>query len=155
MANIERIPIDGYNGKYTITRNGEIVNHKLNRVLNHNDNGRGYKIVCLNRKNCYVHRLMAQTFLPNPQNKTEVNHINGNRSDNRLENLEWATPSENITHATVTGNNKKRKLDTEAVTYIRANASAYTQKQLAALFKVSITAIGLILKNETYKEVEL
>lgn len=55
----------------------------------------GYKIVTIKCKHYYVHRLVAETFLDNPQNKPEIDHINRNPSDNRLENLRWATRSEN------------------------------------------------------------
>jgi hypothetical protein len=55
------------------------------------------------RKITYAHRLVADAFIPNPENKAEVNHINGDKKDNRVTNLQWVTRSENMKHAYDTG----------------------------------------------------
>lgn len=71
------------------------------------DKSCGYMIVTLChqglRKNKRVHRLLCEAFLPNPENKAHVNHIDGNKLNNCLSNLEWATPKENNAHAIATG----------------------------------------------------
>lgn len=112
--------VPGYEGLYKVSSYGRIKRNgrlKTFRV----DRG-GYYTVWLSKeseqKNYKVHRLVAQAFIPNPQNKLTVNHIDGNKQNNFVENLEWATHSENIIHAnkmglrTVTDAQRKAASDT-------------------------------------------
>ena len=90
--------ITGYEN-YLIYEDGRVYNQKYNRFLKQANNGRGYKQVVLHKEGkaiCHtIHRLLALHYIPNPQNKPCVDHINRIRDDNRLENLRWATHSEN------------------------------------------------------------
>lgn len=98
--------IEGYDD-YIIDTNGNIFSFKLNRYLTQNISNKGYHRVSLNkdkyRREYAVHRLVAMSFIPNPLNKPQVNHIDGNKSNNSLSNLEWVTGSENVIHAVKTG----------------------------------------------------
>lgn len=69
------------------------------KVLKATDRGRGYLTVFICGKNRYLHRIIAQTFIPNPENKEQVNHIDGDRSNDCVENLEWVSRLENVKHA--------------------------------------------------------
>ena len=87
---------------YEISTKGNVRNKTSKRMLKPQAFGAtGYKQVSLKIKETnkyqkrYIHRLVAQTFIDNPENKREVNHINGDKLDNRLSNLEWVTSSEN------------------------------------------------------------
>ena len=69
------------------------------KLLKATDRGNGYLTVYIEGKNRYLHRIIAQAFIPNPENKSEVNHIDGNRSNDCVENLEWVSRLENAKHA--------------------------------------------------------
>ena len=103
--------IEGYEGLYQVSNKGRIraLNFKrtgecrvLKKYIRH-----GYHVVHLYKNGCYktfrVHRLIAKSFIPNLENKPHINHIDGNRGNNSLDNLEWCTPRENSLHAIRTG----------------------------------------------------
>lgn len=69
------------------------------KILKATDRGKGYLTVFVCGKNRYLHRIIAQTFISNPENKEQVNHIDGNRHNDRVENLEWVSRLENMKHA--------------------------------------------------------
>ena len=101
------IIIDGIETQYQINENGEIYNTKTNNFLKGHIENTGYVSVNLNingiKKNYSLHRLMADIFLDNPNNLPIVNHIDGDKTNNKLENLEWVSQSQNRYHAIQTG----------------------------------------------------
>lgn len=101
--------IEGFDN-YSISKNGEIRNDKSGRIKSERYNRYGYRIVDLysqgERQTERVHRLVANAFIPNPQMKTQVNHLDGNKRNNHVNNLEWVTASENMKHAFDTGLSK-------------------------------------------------
>lgn len=104
--------IKGYEGMYRISNQGRVFaaaryrndrGFTSPRIMKQSKNKGGYHYVILskndNQKLSYVHRLVATAFIPNPQNKSEVNHIDGNPSNNHVSNLEWCTRKENVEHS--------------------------------------------------------
>ena len=98
---------------HTITVEGVVTNTKTTNVKSQWIGSNGYKHVDIQEfgkaTKVTVHRLLALQFLPNPENKRTVNHIDGDKQNNCLTNLEWATDSENIQHAYDTGLNRQQK----------------------------------------------
>ena len=92
---------------YEVSSLGEIRNKITKKHLKQQTKEKGYKGVILHKNNkkynLRVHRVVATEFIDNPLNKPYVNHLNGNKADNRSKNLEWVTPSENNIHAINTG----------------------------------------------------
>ena len=182
--------IKGYEGKYSISKSGKIWSylrtvptalhgkgkkevgghylkpfapkHEYVKVALH-DGGRA------NHKS--IHRLLAEHFLSNPKNKEQVNHKNGVKDDNRLSNLEWVTPKEQIQHAWKIGlskctpamrekapqNGKKtRKLSKLQVSQFRRLHEAYHQQvaYLAKEFGISLSTAYRIVNKRAYKDIK-
>lgn len=114
------INLNGFEKKYKITNDGRVYSEYLGDFIKPFYSKGGYVRVKLNygdrSKKFMMHRLVALAFIPNPDNKSYVDHINRNRADNRVENLQWVTPSENSQLAVERGSK-----DTMKYTFINKN----------------------------------
>ena len=145
---------------YEITKSGEIINihngHK--RVLQ--PNTKGYLRVMINGKNLFVHRLVAEKYVPNPENKPQVNHIDGNKLNNHYTNLEWVTNQENRNHAIKYGLHTMgedcswSKLNNDKVKFIRKHKDDITVKEFTELFNVTRATIDDVIKFRSWKNVK-
>jgi hypothetical protein len=90
------------NTNYSICIDGTLINNKTGKVKKFTKDTNGYMKTQIwtngEKKNITQHRILAEAFIPNPMSKKEINHKNGNKQDNRIENLEWCSRSENMTH---------------------------------------------------------
>lgn len=119
--------------------------------------GKGYLRITYCSGRYYVHRLVAQTYIANPRDCKYVNHKNGNKLDNRMENLEWVTASENWRHAEAIGLTKSigeimRKLSDDDVRYIRSVDTRTAE--LAKKFNVTTRTIAYVRAGKTFKNVK-
>lgn len=152
---------------YWATKDGRIYSTKRNRYLKQRVGPRGYMMVNLSIdgkcKTFTMHRLIASTFIPNPDNKEQINHIDGNKTNNSIDNLEWCTASQNVTHAVNTGlyipakglATKNGRFSNEDILEIRRlyTEEHLSQYKIASIYNVTRSAIQQIVNNSTYEGV--
>ena len=155
--------ISGYEGLYFVSDLGRVKN-RMGKILKlyTNIHRKNYVQVSLCKnaihKNFKIYRLVAQAFIPNKENKPQINHKNGDKSDNTCKNLEWVNQSENTAHAIKIGLTPKwekhpsAKLTRKKVLEIRnkfANGTKATD--LMKKYKMSQTVIYMIINNQLWK----
>lgn len=170
--------IEGYEGHYTVTEDGRVYSHPRTMHSPHNTfgaqlkgrwlkaspNTQGYLKVTLHldgkASTIPVHKLVAQAFIPNPHNKPRVTHLDGNKLNNSVVNLQWTTHKENMAHAISLGlyddskllgeDNPSSKLTEQQVVQIRTSSDSNLME--AIKHTVSKTTIKLIRSYKSWKQ---
>ena len=150
----------GYEGRYLIGSNGDIINSK-GLLMKQSLDSDGYKLVSLyngKKKTFRVHRLVAENFIRKIPKGMEVNHIDYNRANNHVENLEIISHSENVNHsydriANTSKNKRNSKITVKEVREIRDKYSTggYTQVELAETYGLKKSAISDLLNGKSWK----
>ena len=146
MQSIVWKDIKNYEGLYKISNLGNVYSIVKNKILKPTNNGNNYLIIGLRknhiRKNHYIHRLVAEAFIPNPNNYKEINHLDYNKKNNVIDNLSWCTRKENVNYSK---NNMKHK---KSITHSNTNEKYITYSKSKNVFRVIINK-----KEKTFKNI--
>ena len=153
----------GFEG-YWINKKGEMIGRKGKKIYHRIIDKKGYEKIILRSKQktkmLPIHRLVALAFIPNPENKPQVNHIDCNKLNNSVENLEWVTNQENHNHKMENGLNVNKALEEHSQAKLTNEQALYIKKSkeknsvLAKRFEVSLSTIGNIKKGLSWKGLE-
>lgn len=161
--------IKDFEGLYQISNLGRVksIRFRKEKILKPFPTVSGYLMVDLrkNKKSKYIsiHRLVAIAFILNEKNKPEVNHINGIKADNRVENIEWSTRSENVKHAYKMGlmckkgmNHSRLKLNEMQVRVIRRilELGKLKQRRIGEIFKITPEHVSLIKNRKVWSHID-
>lgn len=154
---------------YYVSNYGNVKNINTNRILKPRKQHNGYLVVnlsiCGKIKTYTIHRLVAKLFIPNPQNLPQVNHIDLNRENNYVENLEWCSASYNVVHAFKSGNRHKseglehygHKLTYSDIQTLRQDYEPFSKipniTKVAKQYNVSRQTIHNVVNYNTYKNI--
>lgn len=159
----------GYEGFYEVSNMGRVrsldrKNSRGSRVkgryLKYKKTSRGYLSLQLCGKDCLIHRLVAKAFIPNPENKPQVNHIDGNKENNCIENLEWCTSSENNKHRYSSGlhnqdgvkNPASKFTEEDIINILDMISKSVSLSDISKIYNVSVSTISNIKNGKTYEE---
>lgn len=167
-------PVVGYEGLYEVSNLGRVRSNSYRKryngkILTNKKHTGGYHYQTLHknkkRNNFLVHRLVAIAFIENPLSKDQVNHKNGDKQDNRVENLEWCTQKENAQHAIDTGLKKNMPVGEDVgmskITNIEAKAIKIMLKKgckqscIASIFGIARNTVSCINTGVTWNHVTI
>lgn len=157
--------IEGHDSLYEISDKGRVRNTLTNKILKQHKNAYGYYCLGLRfegrkQKSYLVHRLIAKVFIPNPENKPQINHKDCNKTNNSIDNLEWCTKNENNLHAFANGLIDRRgekasgsKLTEKQVLEIRELCKTMEQKDIAPMFGINKSHVSNIFTRKSWKHI--
>jgi len=140
-----------------ITKDGRIIQNGVERKL-HSRKSDGYVVTSINNKLRYVHRLVAEKYLPNPHNLPVINHKDGNTSNNHIDNLEWTTKRKNCEHARLNGLSETKSQGIKDLTFeevkkifnMRRNGETY--KSISENIDRDYSTVWNIINGKRYKD---
>lgn len=157
--------IIGYESHYEISNLGRVRNKRTGRFIVTKQGKLGYPKVNLWKSNKYktilIHRLIGIHFIPNPLNYKEINHIDGNRTNNSIENLEWVSRKQNCIHAVETGlvplgqarRNSKLTNAQAMEIYKLSHSGTMKRQEIANMFQISTTQVSQIKNKREWRHI--